>query len=354
MKKQILRQVLSRGLRWGQYFGKISPLIKPAMPWLMWGGLPVMTTMGYMHFNENVSNAPLKGSVFSESHPLKNKIKNHPGKEGLKNALANQNKEKANSGKKPEVTAGEKASPNKASSGGQASTVQTSLVSDATTDDRTKSFDASLKNSTFAEPIAALSPEVKQSAPKFFLPKLKDHHYMVPLGKDFAFPSTDFQMSLEFRSTDDGFGLISMRDQESSHDREIWFQGGLLFSRVWSQAGDEIIFAEVGEANDGGWHRATLEINSQSGTTLYFDGTPVAQGRKKKSEFDWATDLHIGYTNLHMEDTPVDFYSGDIRNVKVSTLAGDRMGHWPLIDNNLEDLSPYGRTAKRVLENYER
>lgn len=249
-----------------------------------------MTTMGYMHSNHDNQPPPLQGNVFNE----------------------------------------------------------------AITSEETKAPDVVSGSGTSLSTPELATPNDQKKDPEFFLPKFKNFHFMIPLDKDFAFPTTDVQISLEFRSTDDGFGLISMRDEASSHDREVWFQGGILFSRVWNQAGDETIFAEVGEANDGDWHRVTLEINSQSGTTLYLDDTPVAQGKKKKSEFDWATDLHIGYTNLHTPDTPVDFYSGGLRNAKVTTLAGDIIGHWSLVDHDLEDLSPYQRKARRVLESYQR
>jgi len=120
---------------------------------------------------------------------------------------------------------------------------------------------------------------------------------------------TEYAASLWFRADSDNCGLYAVVG--GGHDRHLYLSGGNLRARVWS---NETIATQGLSLADGQWHHVVHTFGgNQGGQKLYVDGVLAAEGTKNSSDFDWQTDVRIGWS----EDAVLDFFHGAIDEVSI-------------------------------------
>jgi len=109
--------------------------------------------------------------------------------------------------------------------------------------------------------------------------------------------------------TASGGGIFSVNTpiQGGSNDRNLWVSGGDVSSRVWDV---ETIGTTGLDLADGAWHHVARQYGP-SGHKVYVDGVLVAKGNKTDSQFNWETNLEIGWSNYG------DYFTGQIDDVAV-------------------------------------
>ena len=133
---------------------------------------------------------------------------------------------------------------------------------------------------------------------------------------------TAYGVSLWFKTTCGNCGLFSVLAGPAGNggnDRHVYLSGGNLRARVWS---DEVIQTTGLSLANGQWHHVIHTFGPGVGQRLYVDGVLRVSGVKEASNFDWQTDVAVGFSN----DAATQFFDGTIQNVQIfdrALVAGD-------------------------------
>ena len=120
---------------------------------------------------------------------------------------------------------------------------------------------------------------------------------------------TAYAVSLWFKTAGSDGGLYQVGG--GGFDRLIYLAGGNLFVRVWN---NELIATSGLNLSDNCWHHLVHTLGGAiGGQTLYVDGVPAAIGVKEVSDFDWQSEIRIGYA----EDSVNPYFNGLIDEVRV-------------------------------------
>jgi hypothetical protein len=126
---------------------------------------------------------------------------------------------------------------------------------------------------------------------------------------------TAFTSSFWFRTTQADTGMFSVASGNlgsGGHDRHIYLTGGNIAARTWS---NETIASVGRNYADGQWHHvAHVFGGSVGGQKLFVDGVQVASGVKAASDFNWQSQIHIGFSN---DALTAQFHEGEIDDVAI-------------------------------------
>ena len=122
---------------------------------------------------------------------------------------------------------------------------------------------------------------------------------------------TSYGVSLWFKTTDANGGLFRIYGPNGSHDRNVYLEGGVLKSYIYSP--NETI-ASTGTFNDGEWHHMVHTYGgSVGGQKVYIDGVEVASGTSSSSGFNWETGFQLGYSSF----TGIGHLSSDMAGLEI-------------------------------------
>ena len=139
-------------------------------------------------------------------------------------------------------------------------------------------------------------------------------------------PETEYSVSLWFKTTSPNGGLFAAVDGtlgDNGHDRHIYLNNGNITVRVWDT---EIISTTGLNLADGQWHHVVHTIGgSIGGQRIYVDGVLRASGVKTASQFDWQSEILIGFSN----DASPNYFNGTIDDVRIydSTLTAENAAY---------------------------
>jgi predicted outer membrane repeat protein len=120
----------------------------------------------------------------------------------------------------------------------------------------------------------------------------------------------NYTVSLWFKTTSENGGIFSVR-AGGSNDRNIYLSSGNMKARLWS---NEIISTTGANYADGNWHCVVHTFGGeQGGQKLYVDGKLEASGSKSFSDFDWQTEIRIGYSS----DASQHYFMGTLDDVRI-------------------------------------
>jgi fibronectin-binding autotransporter adhesin len=110
-------------------------------------------------------------------------------------------------------------------------------------------------------------------------------------------------------TSDGGFFSVTEPEQGTDYDRNEWFTDGNIAARVYDE---EKLYSSGTNYADGNWHHVVHQYGS-NGHYLYVDGVLKASGTKTSSNFNWDTNLQIGWSN-----SPYGLYfTGQIDDVAI-------------------------------------
>jgi len=122
---------------------------------------------------------------------------------------------------------------------------------------------------------------------------------------------TKYTLSLWFRTTDPYAGIIGISKGWESYDREIFLSNGNLCARLWQE---QTIKTTGQNYADGQWHHVTHVYGTDvGGQKLYVDGKEMASGSKSSSNFDFETEIKVGWAKSAVND----YFKGFIDELRV-------------------------------------
>ena len=125
-------------------------------------------------------------------------------------------------------------------------------------------------------------------------------------------PLTNVTHAMWFKTSTANGGLFQVNAAWDENDRHIYLNGGNVYTRIWD---DETIQTSGLNLADGQWHHVAHAFGSSiGGQKIYVDGVERASGTKAASDFDWQTEMYIGYSE---ESTPDFRLIGSIDDFRI-------------------------------------